>query len=117
VALAPVLTSYQSIALLVGVPLALFLLIALAIAGPGLAKRGRYRPGLGWEAAPVWFNGPEQPAEAAKRAEHVEGPEPPQAAEPGQAAEPAISAGPVQPAKPAGPAGPAGSVGRARATW
>lgn len=53
------LTSVQSTALLVGVPVGMFLLIALAVAAPGWVRKGRYRPGLGWSAKPVWFNRPE----------------------------------------------------------
>jgi hypothetical protein len=53
---------------LVGVPIALFLIIALLVSVPSLARGPRYRPGLGWWAAPVWFGGPSGDAQAAVQA-------------------------------------------------
>lgn len=50
----------------VGLPLLLFVVIALLVTAPSMARGPRYRPGLGWWAAPVWFNGPED-ADAAVR--------------------------------------------------
>lgn len=47
--------------LYVGAPLALFVIIALAVAAPSIARGPRYRPGLGWWASPVWFAGPQDP--------------------------------------------------------
>jgi hypothetical protein len=52
----------------VGVPLALFLLIVLLVSAPSMARGPRYRPGLGWWAAPVWFNGPDSPDAAVRNA-------------------------------------------------
>lgn len=52
----------------VGAPVALFLLIALLVAAPSLARGPRYRPGLGWWAAPVWYGGPAGDAQAAVQA-------------------------------------------------
>jgi hypothetical protein len=49
-----------------GIPAALFLIIALLVLAPSMARGPRYRPGLGWWAAPVWFNGPDD-ADAAVR--------------------------------------------------
>lgn len=43
----------------VALPGALFVVIALLVSAPSMARGPRYRPGLGWWAAPVWFNGPE----------------------------------------------------------
>lgn len=43
----------------VGIPLALFLGITLLVVAPGLVRGPRYRPGVGWWAAPVWFDGPD----------------------------------------------------------
>lgn len=43
----------------VGIPLALFVGIAVLVSVATTARGPRYRPGLGWWAAPVWFNGPE----------------------------------------------------------
>ncbi|MDP9394640.1 MAG: hypothetical protein M3Q27_10505 [Actinomycetota bacterium] len=42
------------------IPLALFALLALLVYLPSAAHGPRYRPGLGWWAAPVWFGGPER---------------------------------------------------------
>jgi hypothetical protein len=52
----------------VGVPLGLFLLIALLVSAPSMARGPRYRPGLGWWSAPVWFNGPDSPDSAVRNA-------------------------------------------------
>ena len=45
----------ETILVFVGVPLAIFLLLALLIFVPGGRKRPRYRPGQPWEHAPVWY--------------------------------------------------------------
>jgi len=50
----------------VGAPALLFLVIALLVMSPSMARGPRYRPGLGWWASPVWFNGPDD-ADAAVR--------------------------------------------------
>jgi hypothetical protein len=43
----------------VGIPLAIFCVIALLVLAPSIAKGNRYRPHqLSWWAAPVWFGGP-----------------------------------------------------------
>jgi hypothetical protein len=52
----------------VGIPAGLFLLIALLVVAPSMARGPRYRPGLGWWAAPVWFNGPENADDAVQAA-------------------------------------------------
>jgi hypothetical protein len=52
------LTVLQTLLIYVGIPAALFLIITLLVLAPGMARGPRYRPGLGWWAAPVWFNGP-----------------------------------------------------------
>ena len=49
----------MTLLIFVGIPLLVFLLLALAIYGPSSARGPRYRPGVGWWAAPVWFNGPD----------------------------------------------------------
>lgn len=53
------MTPLEAIAIFVGVPLGVFLLIVLAVSVPSWVRDGRYRPGVRWEADPVWFNGPE----------------------------------------------------------
>lgn len=52
----------------VALPLVLFVGIALLASAPSMARGPRYRPGLGWWAAPVWFNGPEDADVAVRRA-------------------------------------------------
>jgi hypothetical protein len=52
----------------VAAPLALFAVIALLVSAPSMARGPRYRPGVGWWAAPVWFNGPDDPDTAVRRA-------------------------------------------------
>lgn len=54
----------------VGIPLAVFVVIALLVLAPSIAKGNRYRPHqLSWWASPVWFGGPTDPAgEPAERA-------------------------------------------------
>jgi hypothetical protein len=54
------LTVVQTLGVFVGIPLGLFLVIAILAAAPGASRRPRYRPGAGWWAAPVWFNGPDE---------------------------------------------------------
>lgn len=49
-------------------PSALFVVIAVLVSAPSMARGPRYRPGLGWWAAPVWFNGPEDPDTAVRKA-------------------------------------------------
>ena len=53
------MNTLQAIAVYGGITLALFLIIALLVMLP-TADRTRYRPGVAWWAAPVWFNGPDQ---------------------------------------------------------
>lgn len=43
----------------VALPTALFVGIAVLVSVATTARGPRYRPGVGWWAAPVWFNGPE----------------------------------------------------------
>ena len=50
----------ETILYFVVAPLAISAFLALAVYAPSLARGPRYRPGLSWFAAPVWFNGPSQ---------------------------------------------------------
>ena len=52
----------------VAVPGALFVGIAVLVSAASTARGPRYRPGLGWWAAPVWFNGPESADTAVRTA-------------------------------------------------
>lgn len=45
-----------------GIPIGLFVVIAILVMLPSWAKNRRYRPGLDWWAAPVWFGGPSDTA-------------------------------------------------------
>jgi hypothetical protein len=62
----PGLTVMQTLAIFVGIPTLMFVVIAILVTAPSAARGPRYRPGLGWWAAPVWFNGPDD-AERAVR--------------------------------------------------
>jgi hypothetical protein len=62
------LSTGATLLIFVGVPIAAFLVISLLVAAPSLARGPRYRPGLGWWAAPVWYGGPGGDADAAVRA-------------------------------------------------
>jgi hypothetical protein len=62
----PGLSVIQTLGIFVGIPVLLFLVIAVLVSAPSAARGPRYRPGLGWWAAPVWFNGPDD-AERAVR--------------------------------------------------
>ena len=62
----PGLSVMETLGIFVGIPVLLFVVIAILVSAPSAARGPRYRPGLGWWAAPVWFNGPED-AERAVR--------------------------------------------------
>jgi hypothetical protein len=62
----PGLSVLQTIGIFVGIPLLIFMTIVVLVLAPSAARGPRYRPGLGWWAAPVWFNGPDD-AERAVR--------------------------------------------------
>ncbi len=49
----------ETLLLYVVSPAALFVVIALLVMAPSMSRGPRYRPGVGWWAAPIWFNGPE----------------------------------------------------------
>lgn len=56
------LTALENLLLFVVAPLGLFLVIALLVLAPSIARGPRYRPGLSWWAEPVWLGGPAGPA-------------------------------------------------------
>ena len=64
----PGLSVLQTVLIFVGIPAGLFVLIALLVTAPSIARGPRYRPGLGWWAAPVWFNGPDDADSAVRSA-------------------------------------------------
>jgi hypothetical protein len=54
------MSTVATILVYIGIPLAAFVVIALLVMAPGIAKGNRYRPHqLTWWAAPVWFGGPQ----------------------------------------------------------
>ena len=52
------LGAIETLLIYVAAPGALFVLIALLVLAPSMSRRPRYRPGVDWWAAPIWFNGP-----------------------------------------------------------
>ncbi len=62
------ISNVAALLIYVGAPALLFLVIALLVMAPSMARGPRYRPGLGWWAAPVWFNGPDDADAAVRRA-------------------------------------------------
>jgi hypothetical protein len=62
------LSPAATIALFVLVPLAIMAVIAAFALLPGMMRGTRYRPTKGWDAAPVWFAGPLDPATAVAEA-------------------------------------------------
>jgi hypothetical protein len=62
------ISNVAALLIYVGAPALLFLVIALLVMAPSVARGPRYRPGLGWWAAPVWFNGPDDADAAVRRA-------------------------------------------------
>jgi hypothetical protein len=62
------LSVLQTLLIFVGIPAALFIAIVLLVSAPSMARGPRYRPGLGWWAAPVWFNGPDDADSAVRGA-------------------------------------------------
>ena len=63
------LTTLQTILLFGVAPLAILLLIAALVWLPGMIRSSRYRPARGWNAAPLWFGGPADPAAAVESAQ------------------------------------------------
>ena len=49
------MTVVETVLVFVGIPLAAFAVLALAVLGPAAARAPRYRPGTGWDYAPVWY--------------------------------------------------------------
>ena len=62
------LSVLHTLLVFVGIPAALFVAIVVLLSAPSMARGPRYRPGLGWWAAPVWFNGPDDADGAVRRA-------------------------------------------------
>ena len=63
------LTTLQAVLLYGVAPLAILLLIAALVWLPGMVRSSRYRPTKGWNAPPLWFGGPADPAAAVESAQ------------------------------------------------
>ncbi len=63
------LTTLQAVLLYGVAPLAILLLVAAVVWLPGMVRSSRYRPTRGWNAAPLWFGGPADPAAAVESAQ------------------------------------------------
>jgi hypothetical protein len=63
------LTTLQAVLLYGLAPLAILLLVAALVWLPGMVRSSRYRPNKGWNAAPLWFGGPADPAAAVESAQ------------------------------------------------
>lgn len=63
------LTTLQAVLLYGVAPLVILLLIAAVVWLPGMIRSSRYRPTRGWNAAPLWFGGPADPAAAVESAQ------------------------------------------------
>ena len=63
------LTTLQTVLLFGVAPLAILLLIAALAWLPAMLRSSRYRPTRGWNAAPLWFGGPADPAAAVESAQ------------------------------------------------
>lgn len=59
----------STLLLYVVAPLVLLFGIAALVWLPGVLRAKRYRPTRGWQAAPVWFAGPPEPASAVQDAQ------------------------------------------------
>ena len=62
------LTVIQTLGWFVVLPITLFVVIAILATLPSMSRGPRYRPGLGWWAAPIWFNGPDDADTAVRTA-------------------------------------------------
>lgn len=49
------MTVVETVLVFVGIPLAAVAVLALATLGPAAVRAPRYRPGNGWDYAPVWY--------------------------------------------------------------
>jgi hypothetical protein len=64
------MSAVATVLVYIGIPAAVFVVIALLVMAPGIARGNRYRPHqLSWWASPVWFGGPrDTEGDAEKRA-------------------------------------------------
>lgn len=62
-------STLEALLLLVGIPVALFVVIALLVYVPSMARGEKYTPGLAWRNENEWFGGPRSGIEAADKQE------------------------------------------------
>lgn len=65
----PGLSPAATIGLYVVIPLAIVAVISALVLLPGVVGGTRYRPTKGWDAPPIWFAGPTDPADAVAKAD------------------------------------------------
>ncbi len=63
------MSTLQAMVLYGLVPLAILLVVGALAWLPGMLRSNRYRPARGWDAAPLWFGGPADPAAAVEAAQ------------------------------------------------
>jgi len=63
------MSTMQAVLLYVLAPLIIMLLVAALVWLPGMIHSSRYRPSRGWNAPPLWFGGPADPAAAVESAQ------------------------------------------------
>ena len=103
----------ETLLIFVGIPLAIFLLLAALVFLPGGShRRPRYRPGQPWEHEPIWY---EPHPEQAVTEGHGDGHGAVGAGIAGHAEQRALTAGAGTTT--AAPARKAGPLGGARGTW
>jgi hypothetical protein len=68
-------STLQTLLVLVGIPVTLFVVISLLVYVPSMARGQKYTPGLAWRSENEWFGGPRGGVEAAdqKDAKALEG--------------------------------------------
>jgi len=66
----PAVSAQYTILVLVGIPLALFLLITLLVYLPSMRHRQSNDSGQAWRGEPEWFGGPSAGLEAVDKSEH-----------------------------------------------
>ncbi len=63
------MSTLQAMVLYALVPLVILLVVGALAWLPGMLRSNRYRPARGWNAAPLWFGGPADPAAAVESAQ------------------------------------------------
>jgi hypothetical protein len=66
----PSVSTLHVLMVLVGLPLALFVIITLLVYLPSMVRGERYKPGQAWRSEPEWFGGPRGGAEALQGGDH-----------------------------------------------